>query len=73
MNEPSVTRQHPGPKTAIRTGSVRDPFGLILGEHDRAAVQDGGATVRRELADEIRAQATRPARKKRRRWRHPPA
>jgi hypothetical protein len=67
MSEPPVTGRPPGPKTAIRTGSVRDPFGLILGEHDRAALQDRGAAVRRSLADEIRAQATRPARKKRRR------
>ena len=67
MTEPPVAGQPPGPKTAIRTGSARDPFGLILGERDRAAVQDRGATVRRALADEIRAQPTRPARKKRRR------
>ena len=43
VNEPSPTGQPPGPKTAIRAGSVRDPFGLILGERDRAAVQDSGA------------------------------
>lgn len=67
MNEPHDTGQPPGPKTAIRTGAVRDPFGVILGEREHAAVRDRGAAVRRDLADEIRAQAARPARKKRRR------
>lgn len=67
MNEPVVPGPLPGPKTAIRAGSAHGPFGLILGERDHAAVRDDGATVRRALIDEIRAQAARPAPKKR--WR----
>jgi len=59
--------QPPGPKTAIRTGAVRDPFDVILGERDHAAVRNKGTTVRRALAEEIRAQAALPARQKPRR------
>ncbi len=67
MNEPAVPGPPPGPKTAIRTGAVRGPFGLILGERDTVAGRDDGATVRRALAEEIRAQAARLTLRKRRR------
>jgi hypothetical protein len=67
VSEPAVAGPQPGPKTAIRSGAVRESFGVLLGERDHAAIQDGGAIVRRDLAEEIRAQASPPARKNRRR------
>ncbi|HWR96805.1 MAG TPA: hypothetical protein VN317_00130 [Candidatus Methanoperedens sp.] len=57
----------PGPKTLLRTGAAFSPFVMSAANCIAGQVLERGVAVRRALAEEIRAQAVRPARTKRRR------